>query len=120
MRLFCHGKQINVLQFLRQFESQKELWFKQILSLFHTFKFPDFYLQSFNNILLLKQCSFILDILNSLRGYTGVIHLWRPQKMIIFGTLHPPPPAKVNDRPTRISTSVTNFKTLHSCFVWLS
>ena len=107
---------MNMLHFLRQFESEKELWFKQILSLFHTFKFPDFYLQSCNNILLLKQWYFLLDILNYLRGYTGVIHLWRPQKMIIFVTLHPPLPAKVNDRPTRISTSVTNFKTLPPLF----
>ena len=117
MCLFCHGKQMNMLHFLYQLESQKELWFKQILSLFHTVKFPDFHLQSCNNIMLLKQwCYFLLHILNTLRGYKGVIHLWRSQKMINFVTLHPPLPAKINDRPTRICITVTNFKTLPPMF----
>ena len=52
--VFCYGKPMNMLHFLHQLEIQKELWSKEILSLFHTFKFPDFYLQPCNNILLLN------------------------------------------------------------------
>lgn len=52
--------------------------------------------------------------MNSLRGHKWVIHLWRPQNMTNFVTLHPPPSAKINDRPKRICTIMTNFKTLLS------
>ena len=39
-----------------------------------------------------------------------------PTKMIDFVTPHPPPPAKINDRPNRICTCVANSKTLPPLF----